>query len=266
MRCCYMSDLHLESQDYRWPLPSGDVLVIAGDLCHARCFGPDADDPVAQQQKDRVLRFADDARARFKHVLLVMGNHDHYHGAFAETASLLRAGLPGFTVLDNQTVEIDAVRFFGSTLWSDFQGRSQLDAARRRCGEFFFVKAHDPDGVVRRFQPEDALAAFDAARDALRRSLAAANNKPTVVITHHAPSPQGLSPYHGDDDGIAGAYASGLDPWIETLEGVPVWIHGHTHIRRLYRIGATELRTDARGFDGRDLSARSFTGQSWFEI
>jgi len=37
-------------------------------------------------------------------------------------------------------------------------------------------------------------------------------------------------------------------------------------MRRLYRIGATQVRTDARGFDGRDLSSRRFTGQSSFEI
>jgi hypothetical protein len=96
-------------------------------------------------------------------------------------------------------------------------------------------------------------------------SFAAADGKPTVVITHHAPSREGLNPdYRGD--GLAGAYASHLDPWIEELDGVPMWIHGHTHIRRRYRIGATELRTDARGLDGRDLCARSFTGQSRFEV
>jgi hypothetical protein len=64
MRCCYMSDLHLETQDYRWPLPAGDVLLIAGDLCHARCLDAPAGDRAALAQRDRVLRFADAVRAR----------------------------------------------------------------------------------------------------------------------------------------------------------------------------------------------------------
>jgi len=265
MRCCYMSDLHLETQDYRWPLPAGDVLIIAGDLCHARCLTAGPDDPAALKQRDRVLRLADAARGRFAHVLLVIGNHDHYEGLFGETAARLRAGLPGVTVLDNETVEIDGVRFFGGTLWADFEGRSKLDAVRRRCGEFFFVKVREADGSVRKFRPEDALAAFDATRAALTASLAAANGRRTVVITHHAPSRQGLNPHHVGDD-LNGAYASDLDAWIAELDGVPVWVHGHTHMRRLYRIGATDVRTDARGFDGRDLSSRGFKGQSSFEI
>jgi Icc-related predicted phosphoesterase len=260
-----MSDLHLETQDYRWQLPGGDVLIIAGDLCHAHCFEAGPDDPAALKQRDRVLRLADEIRARFAHVLLVIGNHDHYEGVFSETATRLRAGLPGFTVLDDDTIEIDGVRFFGGTLWADFEGRTKLDAVRRRCGEFFFVKVREADGSTRKFRPEDALAAFDAARAALTASLAAASGRRTIVITHHAPSRQGLDPFHAGSD-LDGAYASDLDDWIAGLANVPVWVHGHTHIRRLYRIGAMLVRTDARGFDGRDRSSRGFTGQSSFDL
>ncbi len=164
-----------------------------------------------------MLRLAGDARTRFAHVLLVVvGNHDHYGGLFAETAARLRAGLPGVTVLDNETVEIDGVRSFGGTLWADFEGRSKLDAVRRRCGEFFFVKVREADGSLRKFRPEDALAAFDATRAALTASLAAANGKRTVVITHHAPSRQGLNPHHVGEE-LNGAYASDLDNWIAEL-------------------------------------------------
>jgi Icc-related predicted phosphoesterase len=259
-----MSDLHLETQDYRWPLPAGDVLIIAGDLCHAHRLDAPAHDRAALTQRDRVLRFADAVRARCVHVLLVIGNHEHYEGTFSDTAARLRAALPGFTLLDDETVEIDNVRFFGGTLWTDFAGRTKLDAVRRRCGDFFFVKVREPDGSGRKFRPEDALARFDATREALRASLAQANGKRTVVITHHAPSRKGLNPHHASDD-LDAAYASDLDGWIEGLEGVPAWIHGHTHIRRLYRIGATEVRTDACGFAD-ELSARGFTGQSAFDI
>ena len=232
MRCCYMSDLHLETQDYGWPLPHGDVLIIAGDLCHARCLTAAPDDPPALEQRDRVLRFADAMRARFAHVLLVPGNHDHYEGTFSETAGLLRACLPGWTVLDDETVEIDGVRFFGGTLWTDFAGRTGLDAVRRRCGEFFFVKVRAADGSIRKFRPEDALAAFDATHAALAASRAAANGKRTVVITHHAPSRQGLNPHHAGDS-LDAAYASDLDGWIAGLADVPTWVHGHTHMRRV---------------------------------
>ena len=77
MRCHYISDLHLESQDFQWKLPKGDVLIIAGDLCHARCLDPARGDKYSIDQRDRVMRFAESAVANFDHVLLV----EHAFGA-----------------------------------------------------------------------------------------------------------------------------------------------------------------------------------------
>jgi 3',5'-cyclic AMP phosphodiesterase CpdA len=271
MRVHYMSDLHLEAQSFAAPMPEGDVLILAGDLCHASCFTAEAGDGYNIKQRDRALCMIDAAQKNFAHVLLIAGNHEHYGSVFDETVPKLRRALPGVTVLDNEAVDIGDVRFFGTTLWSDYHGRSAagMDAVRKRCGEFFFVKKRVRDQAgqetLRKFRPEDALAAFDVALERLRDDLASAKGKPTVVVTHHAPSLKGLNPYHAGGD-LDGAYASDLDAMIATLENVPVWIHGHTHIRRLYKISRTEMRTDARGFDGRDLGARQFTGRSFFEI
>lgn len=271
MRCHYVSDLHLESQDFAWKLPSGDVLIIAGDLCHAARLDPSRTDKYSINQRERVLRFAEQARAQFRHVLIVAGNHDHYDGVFDETAAQLRRWLPGFTVLDNESVEIDGVRFFGSTLWSNFEGRSQaaMDRTRKGMGEFFFVKVRErqPDGslTLRKFRPEDAVTAFDTATAALQLAVAEAAGKPLVVITHHAPSLQGLNPLH-KSNGLDCAYASDLDHEIKALGGIRCWVHGHTHIRRAYRIGDTDVLTNCRGFDGKDHSAWAFAPTSFFEI
>ena len=75
------------------------------------------------KQRKRVLRFVDQATSNFNRVLLIAGNHDHYDGVFEDTVPTLRRCLPGVTVLDDEMVEIGAVRFFGATLWSDFEGR-----------------------------------------------------------------------------------------------------------------------------------------------
>jgi hypothetical protein len=90
-------------------------------------------------QGDRVRRFVDSALSRFTNVLLVPGNHDHHDGLFDNTAGTLARYLPGVTVLDNRHVEIGGIRFFGTTLWSDFEGRSAacMNAVRRRVGDFF---------------------------------------------------------------------------------------------------------------------------------
>jgi len=270
MRCHYLSDLHLERQDFHWTLPRGDVLVVAGDLCNARCLAPGGSDSYSTRQRDRVLRFIDRARTNFAHVVLVPGNHEHYDGVFDTTAALLKQHLPGVAVLDDEAVALDGVNFFGATLWTDFEGRSQaaMDRVRRRCGEFFFVKkerrGNDGTASQTRFQPEDALAAFDNAWNVLQRHLAQRKG-PTVVITHHAPSRLGLNGDHADN-GLDAAFASDLDTHIASLHGVPAWIHGHTHVRRTYRIGDTTLRTNCRGFDGKDASARAFRPDVYFDI
>ena len=214
MRCHYMSDLHLESQGFPWQLPKGDILILAGDLCHARCLDPGRTDKYSIDQRARVMPFMDMARSNFAHVLLVAGNHDHYDGVFEDTVPLLRRHLPGVTVLENETVEIDGARFFGSTLWSEFEGRSEaaMNGVRRRMGEYFFVKrrtSRDAEGreMLVKFRPEDALEAFDVSWLALQKCLRESNSKPTVVITHHAPSRRGINPRFAGN-GLDGAYVS----------------------------------------------------------
>lgn len=267
MRCSYLSDLHLESESFEAPLAGGDVLILAGDLCHARSLDPTRTDRPSVEQRARTLRFVDRALAAFGHVLLVAGNHEPYDGVVEDTPGLLRRHLPGVRLLDDEAVEVGGVRIFGTTLWSDFEGRSPavLAFVRRRMGEYFFVRTRADDGSLERFRPEDALAAHDRALAALSRAVAAAGVRPLVVVTHHAPSRQGLNPF-ASGNGLDGAYASDLDGLIAGLPNVPVWVHGHTHIARRYRIGATRVVSNARGFAGKGQGARGFSPAASFEI
>lgn len=266
MRCTYMSDLHLESQDFRWPVPEGDVAIIAGDLCHACCLAPTRTDRYALAQRDRVRRFTDALPRRFARVLMVMGNHEHYDGTFEDTAVALRQHLPGVTLLNSESVSIGGVRFLGATLWSDFDNRSAatMMAVRRRMGEYFFVKRRLADGTLRKLQPADTLAEFDRAWSWLETDLAAAPDVPTVVITHHAPSFKGCNPRHAGT-GLDGAYASDLEAEIARFANVRAWVHGHTHIRRTYAIGGVPVYVNCRGFDGKEAST-GFSPARYFEI
>ncbi len=267
MRVRYLSDLHLESQLFDTVVPAGDVLIIAGDLCHASCLDPERKDRYAETQRDRTLRFADAALSRFSRVLLVPGNHDHYDGVLEETAGLFRRFLPGVTVLDTEIVHIEGVAFFGATLWSDFEGRSDaaMRAVRRGLGDYFFIKTRDTGaGAPVKFRPEHALARHDAAFAALREAVASVD-RPLVVVTHHAPSLQGLNPrFRGN--GLDGAYASDLDGVIAASPRIRVWIHGHTHIARTYRIGDTTVRSNALGFLSKGERVPGFSAEASFEI
>jgi Icc-related predicted phosphoesterase len=270
LRFHYLSDLHLESQDAPEALPEGELLIIAGDLCHARIFAAGADDGYAQAQRDRVLRFHEHAVTNFDKVIMVMGNHDHYDGVFEDSAMLFRRHLEGVTLLDDEAITIGDVHLFGTTLWSDFEG-SDVDAMKRAskgCGEFFFVKKRvlDEAGVetLARFRPADALAAHARALAALESFVAQPLSGKKLVVSHHAPSRKGLNPLH-QGNGLDGAYASALDGLIEQ-SGASVWVHGHTHIRRNYRIGDTHMRVNCRGFADRDPGARQFRADTYFDI
>lgn len=267
MRCHYLSDLHLESQTFPWTLPKSDVLIIAGDLCHASALDPARTDLYRVRQRDRVLQFIDAAASSFRHVLMVAGNHEHYDGVFEDTVPLLREHLPGVTILDNETIDIDGTIFFGTTLWTDLAGRDEaaMEKIRRGMGEYFFTKTRrsDENGKdnLAKLRPANTLAMHDRSL-AHMRSLA--TRRPSVIITHHAPSHQGLNPHH-QGNGLDGAFASDLDGLIAKLS-VPFWVHGHTHIRKRYQIGDTTLLANCRGFDGKDLSARNFAPTPYFDV
>lgn len=268
MRCHYLSDLHLEAQSFEANVPPGDVLIIAGDLCQANCLEPARTDLYSVRQRERVFRFVERVLAGFARVLLVPGNHEHYEGVFEDTAEMLRRRLPGVDVLDNDMVDIGGVGFFGSTLWTDFDGGNPgcLDAVRRRMGEYFFVKTRgDTREGLARFVPEDALNAHLKARRALQRAMNEAGRRPLVVVTHHAPSRLGLNLRHSGN-GLDAAYASDLDEFIETLEIVPVWVHGHTHIAGAYRVGRTRVLSNAMGFAAKGQGAPGFRCDAFFDL
>jgi Icc-related predicted phosphoesterase len=270
MRCHYMSDLHLEAQHFRHHLPGGDVLIIAGDLCHASALDPARTDPYSVKQRDRVLRLIEEATKAFAHVLLVAGNHEHYGSVFEDTVPLLRKHLAGVNVLDDNLIEIEGVRFFGTTLWTDLAGRNEdaSERIRRGMGEYFFTKTRrandNGENALVKLRPTDTLAAHDSAVAALRKQAMETAGS-MVVISHHAPSPQGLNPQH-KSNGLDGAFASDLETIIEALTNTPYWIHGHTHIRKRYRVGGTTLLANCRGFDGKDLSARNFSPDCYFDL
>lgn len=269
MRCHYLSDLHLEAQSFDAAMPKGDVLIIAGDLCHARCLDPDRRDRYSVAQRERVLRFVDRAVTNFQHVLLIAGNHEHYDGVFEDTASLLCRYLTDVTVLDDEAVTLDGVRFFGSTLWTDLsaQSETELTAIRKGMGEYFFVKTRNGDAgqPLAKLRPADTQQAHVQAWTLLTEALPAEPGRPMVVVTHHAPSRLGLSPRFAGN-GLDAAYASDLDHEIRQFENVVAWVHGHTHIARTYSVGRTIVRSNALGFASKGQAAPGFSVKARFDL
>lgn len=105
MRIRVLSDLHREFGPVDLPDVAADVVVLAGDI-------------------DRGTKGIAWARQAFPGVpvLYVAGNHEHYDQRIGRLHEKLREAAKGSNViiLENQTFEFAGYRFFGATLWTDF--------------------------------------------------------------------------------------------------------------------------------------------------
>ena len=103
MKIAYASDLHLEFEPIRLDnTENADVLVLAGDICMAKHFHS------RPEMSKMYLDFFKNVSEQFKHVIYVIGNHEHYHYQFVHTVTDLKRILSIFNnvyVLDNETFE-----------------------------------------------------------------------------------------------------------------------------------------------------------------
>jgi predicted phosphodiesterase len=234
MRLHILSDLHLEFAQFDLPKTDADVVVLAGDVHVGR--------------KGRLW-----IRNRFdKPVIYVTGNHEYYRHSIPELTDTLRRETEGghIHLLENSAVEIEGFSFLGCTLWSDFQlagdVKTAMEEAGRGMSDYDLIEA---SGENRLLQPGDT-ARFHAASVAwLKSELSRRDPARTIVVTHHAPSPRSIPPFY-EGSILNGAFASNLDALVESAR-VPLWIHGHTHYNVDYRLGATRVLSNQRGYPDR---------------
>lgn len=236
MRLYILSDLHQEFAPFSRPPNGCDVVILAGDT-NLRLTG---------------IRWAMDSFPDLP-VLYVFGNHEFYGEKWPRLIEKGRALAAGSNVriLENDACEINGWRFFGATLWSDFQAvgdlaRSSADAAQSMT-DFKRIR-HWP--TLKRFSPTHAGQAHAKSVAHLENFLKSGNRSRSVVITHHAPSLRSL-PEKLLTDPVSGAYASDLEPLINQC-GPALWIHGHIHCQRDYKIGQTRVLANPRGYPGEE--------------
>jgi len=235
MKLHILSDLHLGVQGMEHPQTDADLVILAGDLAR-----PQAAITWAQ--------------GFGKPVLYVPGNHEFYGSSLTQTVRTLQDLCAGTSVqlLDNRSLVLQGVRFIGSTLWSDFRiagdGQARIDAmeqAKRFMYDFQRVRITDaPDAPL--FTPEDSATLFDANVQWLAQELAQPFDGPTVVITHHAPSPRSIHPRFAGSP-LNTIFVSDAEALVAT-SGARLWIHGHTHDSYDYPVGATRVLCNPRGY------------------
>lgn len=277
MRICLISDVHFEINDYALKVREftpGDVLIVAGDLTCARFFRPGRTDKEAKKHQKHFERFLNSIASKFKTCLYVVGNHEHYGSLFSETVDLLRSRLRDTNVvlLDNDTVTIDDVRFFGATLWTSFNSGSpqEMMVTEKYMNDYKWIYSkhlseltydernsalwHVRNGTI---TPAQILIEHDRSVEALKHFLKESSpSKKNVVITHHAPSLKSQNTSrHGPS--MIHAYCTDLEYLMEEYD-ISLWVHGHTHDSMDYTVGNTRVVSNQMGYIGYDPEAWHF--------
>lgn len=231
MKLNVLSDLHLSQGELPVPDNDADLVVLAGDVGR-----PD-------RAIDWALRIA-------KPVLYVLGNHEFYGGSIEGTAAELKRLARGtrVRVLDEEEALIGGVRFLGTTLWTDFivagEGEAQTVAMReaaRLMRDFSVVRM---GGAA--FTPEASASLFARHAAWLAGKLSEPHRGPTVVITHHAPSPRSIHPRF-EGSALNACFVSDAERLIDASR-VQLWIHGHTHDSFDYVVNGTRVLCNPRGY------------------
>ena len=175
-----------------------------------------------------------------KPAVFVLGNHEPWHRDLAEArAAACRAAYRhGITLLDDDEAACAGVRFVGGTLWADGELAGKARAPRLVTGEQIYV---DCRRSARWITNADEAALHRETRDVIATVLSRPHDdRPVVVVTHHAPHPLCLPPAYRTG-WVAGNAASNLS-YLTDAGLAELWVHGHVHHSiDLVRPGGTRI-------------------------
>jgi len=242
MKLHILSDLHTEFADFSPPETGADVVILAGDIGVG-------------------LGGIAWAACQFSEVpvIYVPGNHEFYDHDIGLTDELKATAPANIHILNDDKLELDGIRFLGSTLWTDFKlyGDGEAWFARQRAKRLIEDFASIRNGG-RRFTPEDSVVVHETSKAWLVGELDREFDGPTVVVTHHLPGPASVSKRYANDP-LNPVFASRLEEVIEKSRP-ELWIHGHTHVPCDYEIFNTRVVCNPRGYPGETRDSRFQAG------
>lgn len=250
MKLWVMSDLHAETSAMEFhipePWPDHDVVVLAGDI----------DSPPS-----RAIEWA--AEIFTKPIVYVAGNHEFYGYTFLDEIERARkvAARRRVHFLEQDSVKIGYVRFFGCTLWSDFalQGDSLIShamvAAKRDLKDFQSITYSEEPGrhgaIPTRFNAMHSRKLATASRmwlkDVLPRFDEPIGTEKIVVVTHNAPHPRSI-PMRFERSMTNAWFTNDMSDVIQDRR-IDLWVHGHIHNASDYMLGETRVVENSHGYD-----------------
>lgn len=238
MKIISYSDMHLEfGRNFQPPADvDADLMILAGDMITFRNF-----EPLGWMLKDWR-----------KPVLFVAGNHEYYTQRPMDAGeSAFKAWLaerhPNVTFLQDESITIDGVHFFGGMMWTDFNGADHKAMMEAANGINDYRQIMLPNGQL--LKPIDTVAHHTSFVTSLERWFAEDLAGKRVVISHHAPVVNPNTQYGN----------SPLMPAFNSLDMVPIiekyqpalWVYGHTHECDDQMVGRTRIISNQRGYPDR---------------
>ncbi len=236
MKIQYASDLHIEFKE-NWnylknnPLKvEGDILVLAGDIGYL------GDDNYSLHP------FWDWASKSYTQVIVALGNHEFYK--FYDIATLkdgfchkIRENVRCYY---NEVVSIDSVAIIVSTLWANIELEDAY-YTEHYVSDFRRIMYNGEVLTFSDFNREHKRC-FDFIKRAVENSVA----QKVVVVSHHVPSFQMLSPEFVGSK-ANGAFTVELSSYIENSR-IDYWIYGHSHRNIDKIIGSTKCVCNQLGY------------------
>lgn len=246
------SDLHLEQlkrlpldDQYKYideTLPhcatdSQSVLVLAGDIVSA----------AAQEVFQNLI--VNRVAPRFDTVVYIPGNHEYYHGCVQDVDDELARICDGTNIIftpRGSFSHTSGVTFVLATLWTDYRLTSTPPAVAAEYMNDYRACTIRIKGKKIRLRVQDTIRIFHQTLKMIKRILKASKDVPTVVVTHHGPSPQSIAPrFQGMF--LNCAFITNLER-VMKLYSPYLWIHGHVHDHCDYMVGTTRVVANPRGY------------------
>ncbi|PTS92367.1 phosphoesterase [Pedobacter sp. HMWF019] len=232
MRIQIISDLHQEFGVSDFNFENADLVILAGDT--------NLGTKGIEWAKKYILN---------KPVIYILGNHEYYKGTYPNILhKIIEASKDSnVTVLENNRVEFNGIRFHGATLWTDFS----LFGNPVEYGIICQAKMNDykqirRDSSYSKLRTIDTYKIHQFSKLWLQQSLEESVGYKNVVVTHHAPSIKSIPEVYKNDP-VSSAYASDLE-WLIVKYEPLYWIHGHIHTPLRYNISETEIICNPHGY------------------
>ena len=232
MKIQYVSDLHLEHEDMAFRVnKEADVIVLAGDITNANHL----------DKFENVMKSING-----KKTFYVFGNHEHYGNWIENVPGIweryIGTKYPNLTILKDTQEEYNGHLFVGGILWSSFDlyGTPKESMEHARMGISDFVAIRHGAGTL---HPVTLIGWHNHTLSAIHKAVISAK-LPVVVVTHFLPSEKSVSPRWGKNP-INPYFASNCEYY---MDGVKLWIHGHTHECFDYNIKDTRIVCNPRGY------------------